>query len=323
MTLSSPSGSDIGGTLDSATKDDNRIFAQVAEARAEEYRLRGEETPVEPLDTPAEDVSRGSTEDPKQNAPRPAAKNVVPRTRQEICDMVAATAHSNELPLPFFIHLLFQESGFKSDVVSRAGAQGIAQFMPETAATVGLHNPFDPLQAIAASARLLGRLVRQFGNLGLAAAAYNAGPRRIQDWLANKGKLPDETQDYVKAITGRSPESWTGHGSGGLTAMLPREAPCQEAAAKFTANLTERRRHLRATEWRRVDAAIPAKNLDRKLPRFSAEKTPTIMVAERGDGRRARANSHRDGRDRHKGKGAIQLAAASKKGERKIRLSRR
>ena len=51
--------------------------------------------------------------------------------------------------------------------------------MPETAATVGLNNPFDPIQAIAASARLLGDLVRRFGNPGLAAAAYNAGPRRI------------------------------------------------------------------------------------------------------------------------------------------------
>lgn len=319
--LSSRSGSDIGSTPDRAAADDNRIFGQIANARAEEHRLDGEETPAEALDTPAADVARGTGEDPKLNAQPSATKNVVPRTRQEICDMVATTARSNELPVPFFIHLLFQESGFKSDVVSRAGAQGIAQFMPETAATVGLHNPFDPLQAIAASARLLGNLVRQFGNLGLAAAAYNAGPRRIQDWLANKGKLPAETKDYVKVITGRSPESWTGHASGELPATLPREAPCQEAAAKFAVNLTERRRQLRATERRRVDAAIPAKNLDWKFSRFSAEKTSTIMVAERGDGKRG--YSHRDRPDRHKGKAAIQFAASSKKGERKIQLSRR
>ena len=252
MTLSSQSGSDIGGAIDSATIDDNQVFAQVTDARAEEYRSRDEESPVEPLHVPTSGAPRSSTEDPKLTASSPAAKNVIPRTRREICDMVAATARSNELPVPFFIHLLFQESGFKSDVVSRAGAQGIAQFMPETAATVGLHNPFDPLQAIAASARLLGNLVRRFGNLGLAAAAYNAGQRRIQDWLANKGKLPEETQHYVKTITGRSPEGWTGHASDELTAMLPREAPCQEAAAKFTANLTERRQQLQAIERRRV-----------------------------------------------------------------------
>ena len=97
-------------------------------------------------------------------------------------------AESNELPVPFFIRLLFQESGFKPDVVSGAGAQGIAQFMPETAATVGLDNPFDPMQAIAASARLLRNLVRQFGNLGLAAAAYNAGPRRISELARAEGQ---------------------------------------------------------------------------------------------------------------------------------------
>jgi len=94
---------------------------------------------------------------------------VVTRSHHEICSTVAESAHSNDLPLPFFIRLLFQESGFKPDVVSRAGAQGIAQFMPETAATVGLSNPFDPIQAITASARLLGDLVRRFGNPGLAA----------------------------------------------------------------------------------------------------------------------------------------------------------
>jgi len=130
-------------------------------------------------------------------ARRPTAKRVVARSDREICDTLITSAQSNQLPIPFFIRLLFQESGFKPDVISRAGAQGIAQFMPETASRVGLENPFDPMQAIAASARLLRVLVNQFGNLGLAAAAYNAGPRRIQDWLARKGKLPDETQHYV------------------------------------------------------------------------------------------------------------------------------
>ncbi|MGB8124325.1 MAG: lytic transglycosylase domain-containing protein [Pseudolabrys sp.] len=65
-----------------------------------------------------------------------------------------------------------------------------------------------PQAAIAASARLLRNLVSQFGNLGLAAAAYNAGPHRIQDWLARKGELPEETQHSVKTITGRPAENW-------------------------------------------------------------------------------------------------------------------
>jgi hypothetical protein len=131
------------------------------------------------------------------------------------------------LPAPFFIRLLFQESGFKPGIVSHAGAQGIAQFMPETAASVGLRNPFDPLQAIPAAARFLRNLVDKFGNLGLAAAAYNAGPGRIHSWLAHKSSLPNETKGYVKIITGKPAESWKGTKSADTATKLPAEAPCK------------------------------------------------------------------------------------------------
>jgi hypothetical protein len=102
--------------------------------------------------------------------------------------------------------------------------------MPETATDRGLDNPFDPLQAIPASARLLRDLYQKFGNLGLAAAAYNAGPKRVADWRANKGPLPQETQDYVKAITGWPAEAWTDAQTGSPALKLPRAAPCQEFA---------------------------------------------------------------------------------------------
>ena len=70
----------------------------------------------------------------------------------------------------------------------------------------------------------------QFGNLGLAAAAYNAGPKRVQDWLASKGKgrLPDETQGYVKTVTGSPAETWRVASAGGTALTVPRHAPCQE-----------------------------------------------------------------------------------------------
>ncbi len=160
----------------------------------------------------------------------PVRKPVVERSRAEICETLTKEAQANDVPAPFFINLLFQESGFQAGIVSDAGAEGIAQFMPETSADVGLENPYDPLQAIPAAARLLRSLAREFGNLGLAAAAYNAGPRRIQDWLANKGKLPQETQGYVKTITGRAPETFTAAAKGSPAMKLPRHAPCQEAA---------------------------------------------------------------------------------------------
>jgi hypothetical protein len=94
--------------------------------------------------------------------------------------------------------------------VSRAGAQGVAQFMPATARWRGLADPFDPLEAIAQSAKLLRDLRREFGNLGLAAAAYNAGPGRVRDWLAGRGGLPRETSAYVRLVTGQSAEQWRG-----------------------------------------------------------------------------------------------------------------
>jgi hypothetical protein len=160
----------------------------------------------------------------------PLLKPIVYRSRDEICGTLAEAARSNNLPAPFFIRLLYQESGFRHGAISTAGALGMAQFMPETAADRGLDNPFDPLQAIPASARLLRDLSQKFGNLGLAAAAYNAGPKRIEDWLANRGKLPQETQNYVKTITTWPAETWTVAQAGTPAVKLPRQAPCQEAA---------------------------------------------------------------------------------------------
>jgi Transglycosylase SLT domain len=93
---------------------------------------------------------------------------------------------------------------------SRAGAQGIAQFMPGTARWRGLSDPFEPTEALYESARWLGELRNQFGNWGLAAAAYNAGPRRVRDWIAGRGQLPRETRAYVRVITGRAAEEWAG-----------------------------------------------------------------------------------------------------------------
>ena len=159
---------------------------------------------------------------------RPLLKPVVFRSREEICETLVQAALSNDLPVPFFIRLLYQESTFRPAAISTAGALGIAQFMPETAAHRRLDNPFDPAQAIPASARLLRDHYRRFGNLGLAAAAYNAGSRRVDDWRGKKGPMPQETQDYVKAITGFPVESWTMPLAGGPAVKLPQGAPCQE-----------------------------------------------------------------------------------------------
>jgi hypothetical protein len=159
---------------------------------------------------------------------RPLLKPVVYRSRKEICDSLVEAALRNDLPAHFFIRLLYQESSFRPAAISSTGALGVAQFMPETASDRKLDNPFDPVQAIPASARLLRDLYQKFGNLGLAAAAYNAGPKRVSDWRTNGGQLPQETQDYVKAVTGWPAESWTVPQAGSPALKLPRTAPCQE-----------------------------------------------------------------------------------------------
>ena len=128
--------------------------------------------------------------------------------RQFICRTIFDAAQYNSLPAGFLARLLWTESGFNSGATSPVGAMGVAQFMPQTAAERGLANPRDPFPAIYHAARLLAELQRQFGNLGLAAAAYNTGKVRVAKWLQGLSPLPLETRLYVLAVTGRPPEDW-------------------------------------------------------------------------------------------------------------------
>ena len=95
---------------------------------------------------------------------------------------------------------LYAESDFNPFATSPAGAQGIAQFMPGTARGMGLEDPFDPGAAIDAQAHLMRDLLRRFGAVPLALAAYNAGPAPV----AACGCVPPypETRGYVARILG-------------------------------------------------------------------------------------------------------------------------
>jgi hypothetical protein len=137
-----------------------------------------------------------------------AAHSAAADDRPFICQTIADAATANGLPMGFLARLLWTESGFRSAATSPAGAEGVAQFMPETALERGLSDPRDPVAAIYHAARLLADLDRQFGNLGLAAAAYDAGAARITKWLRGFSGLPVETRLYVTAVTGRPPEDW-------------------------------------------------------------------------------------------------------------------
>jgi soluble lytic murein transglycosylase-like protein len=97
--------------------------------------------------------------------------------------------------------LIEQESHFDPTVGSSAGAQGLTELMPETAASLGVTDPHDPAQSIDAGARLLSEKLSEFGgNTELALAAYNAGSGAVQQY---NGIPPyPETQEYVKKVLG-------------------------------------------------------------------------------------------------------------------------
>jgi hypothetical protein len=110
--------------------------------------------------------------------------------------------------------------------------------MPGTAHERRLQDPFDPEQAIPASAALLRDLRARFGNLGLAAAAYNAGANRVAEWLAGRDGLPWETEAYVANITGRAAAEWAALDSAASApddSGGPEPLKCLELAARYVA----------------------------------------------------------------------------------------
>jgi Transglycosylase SLT domain/SPOR domain len=225
-------------------------------------------------------VERPATsDDSKDRAEKPADNARETDTREAMCLMIESAAKANDLPLEFFARVIWQESRFQSDAVgpvTRSGqrAQGIAQFMPGTASERRLLDPFDPVQALPKSAEFLRELRGQFGNLGLAAAAYNAGPRRVQEWLDGSGYMPQETRNYVSAITGATVDEWARPGT---KDKLPDRAPsssCRELMAllKRAPNpfVTELEQHVKLGEDKLWGVQLAAGfNRDRALAMYS------------------------------------------------------
>ncbi|ABY28591.1 lytic transglycosylase domain-containing protein [Methylorubrum extorquens] len=205
-------------------------------------------------------------------APACAAPEAATETvEQALCRLIESSAKARGLPVPFLTRLIWRESSFRLGALSPAGAQGVAQFMPGTAQERGLLDPFDPEQAIPHAAHLLADLKRRFGNLGLAAAAYNGGAQRVTNWLAGSGGLPAETRAYVLGITGSPVEDWRSstspdadppeakgadeqHKSGKPAEGAQRGKPA-EAEAK-AAGPTDAKRESKAAEKPRVEQKV-------------------------------------------------------------------
>ena len=162
--------------------------------------------------------------------PNPASASHPP-TPDDICRALEQDAAEDELPVEFFARVIWQESRFNARAVSSKGAQGIAQFMPATADYRGLIDPFDPIEALKNSARYLRDLKARFGNLGIAAAAYNAGPGRVSAWLTSRRPLPGETRNYVAIITGWTADEWASTNPPKTSeTTIPQGVPCTRLA---------------------------------------------------------------------------------------------
>jgi hypothetical protein len=136
---------------------------------------------------------------------------------------------------PALLHSVSQvESGQNSNGPdSSAGAIGPLQVMPDTASDMGVTNPRDPVQNVYAGAKYLSGLLDKYQNPNLALAAYNAGPGRVDDYLAGKGTLPAETQAYVPKVAAvyqrmtaaAQSDDPFGSAPGDTVSMAPPDAP--------------------------------------------------------------------------------------------------
>lgn len=147
---------------------------------------------------------------------------------RDICEALARFAGENDLPPDFFARLIWKESRFRPDAVSPKGAEGIAQFIPSTAKMRGLSNSLDALEALKKSAEYLDDLRDRFGNIGLAAAAYNAGESGLRAFLKT-GSLPQETRNYVLDITAHAAEDWRDNPPAAVDLHLDKQKSFEDA----------------------------------------------------------------------------------------------
>lgn len=165
----------------------------------------GATTQAHPAKPIASYAGKYSVDSTSQAKTVPVSYNV--STSASYVDIARQAAISAGINPDAFVRQIQQESGFNPNAVSPAGAVGIAQFMPATAAGMGV-NPYDPEQALKGAARLMANLASQFGgDYAKALAAYNAGPGMVQSAVAQGGGnwlayTPFETQNYVHVIWG-------------------------------------------------------------------------------------------------------------------------
>lgn len=125
--------------------------------------------------------------------------NVLPvKVPEDLEGIIEEASERYNIPKEVITAVIKQESNFRADAVSSAGARGLMQLMPETAKMLGVKNIDDPRENIMGGTKYLRQMLDKYGRLDLALAAYNAGPGNVDRY---DGIPPfQETQNYVKNI---------------------------------------------------------------------------------------------------------------------------
>ncbi|HLK15390.1 MAG TPA: lytic transglycosylase domain-containing protein [Fimbriimonadaceae bacterium] len=192
------------------------VAARMAEIRAEMQMKTG--APATPTGAPGSfmsmvqanlggpsalsgQISGGGSYSPRPLSPFAGGLGVEENVSPQLRALTQQAAATNGVDPDVLDALVHQESGYSVSARSKVGAMGLTQLMPETAASLGVTNPFDPAQNLNAGAKYLKQQIDRFGDLGQALAAYNAGPNAV----VRHGGIPPykETQNYVRSILSR------------------------------------------------------------------------------------------------------------------------
>ena len=153
------------------------------ELRGEWTRLYLTASPSDFVDVPTDEITGFEAEGMAPILPSGPTPRANPFNIQDIDEVVSAASTRNKIPANLIKSVISVESGFNPNAVSRKGAQGLMQLMPETALKIGVHNPFDPSENVEGGTRYLRDLLGLFHNdVPKALAAYNAGPERVEQY---------------------------------------------------------------------------------------------------------------------------------------------
>jgi len=195
------------------------------ELRGEWTRLYLSASPDDFVDVRTDEITGFEAEGMAPIPPSAPTPRANPLDVRDIDEVVNAASTRNNIPAILIKSVISVESGFNPNAVSRKGAQGLMQLMPETALKMGVQNPFNPSENVEGGTRYLRDLLGLFHNdVSKALAAYNAGPERVEQY---HGVPPyPETVAYVSRVirnlnqgSARTPQlfgkgvtdAWVGH----------------------------------------------------------------------------------------------------------------